>query len=129
MFDRLIGGDVEGMYPFVCAILHECLLLGWPEHYIANALKSIPKRHQSPLVRALRVIGRSLKKVPFHSLVSITEIADKLQADSLHGAILDAMAPAPAQESKQHFSSPFPFTKALLRLLREWLEREHFEQE
>ena len=71
MYDRLVAGRLEHMHIHICALIHEVLRLGWPQHYVSNAMQSIPRRHRSPLVQHIRFMGRSMRRRSFQDIACL----------------------------------------------------------
>ena len=119
MYDRLVGGDAEHMQLHCCALVHECFRLGWPQHYISNALRAMPSRHQPQLVRELRFVGRALKKNEYSTVIDMPSFSLQTHS-SLHERVICVMASAEAQASRSINTTPWlPFTRALLQFLQQ----------
>ena len=110
------------MFMHMAAFLNEFMLLGWPHHYGANALKSLPHRHESELIRAMRKLGRLMRKHNFNDIVNMQELRQEANSNPLHKRIVRCMAPPVVQTRKDQYES-FPFTRALLKFLRGYISK------
>ena len=112
MLDQLVGGDADQMHIFCFAMVYECLRLGWPLQYVSNALRSLPCRHQSQLVRELRILGRRLRKCEFADVIDIHGLAVEAQMSALYLRVSEAMSPRKQDIMKKTWNERFPFTCA-----------------
>ena len=69
-FDHIVQGSLPGMCSHLCALYMEIHNLGWPRVWLSNALRSIPRRHSSHVIRACRMFGRAWK---YFDVVSLTK--------------------------------------------------------
>lgn len=115
MYDRLVGGDADGMFLHTCCLILEFLRLGWPQHYITNSMQSVPRRHQSPFVTEVRRLGRRIRQEGWEALFEIKSLSREAIGHPLHGRIFDCMATR-KQEKPAH-AEMFPFTQAWIRAL------------
>ena len=60
-FNHLVQGQVEYMFVITVAVVAEPYWLGWPSTYIWKSMRSIPRRHQSPFIIAVRRLSRAVK--------------------------------------------------------------------
>ena len=118
MYDRLVAGMAEDMLLHICMLVFEVLQLGWPQHYVSNAVQSIPRRHRSPLVQHIRFMG-VMRKRNFHDMVQLSAMQDLAKKHPLQYRVLSCMAPPCAQDAAH--AEAFPFTGGLLMYLAERL--------
>ena len=117
MMDRLVKGDIDHMYLHVCVLVSEVLRLGWPQHYVANAMNSISRCHQSDLVRAIRTLGRAMRKCSFSTLVDYSELLRKATDNPMQTRVLSCMAVRnEVKEQPLIQKELFPFTRAAINM-------------
>ena len=98
----------------VMAFISEVLQLGWPSYFVSNALQSLPRRHQSDVVRMLRFFGRQMRKRTFQSMVDLPQLRMVAQADQLQNRLCNCMA----GELKDGQTEHFLFTKCLFKMVQ-----------
>ena len=116
----MVGGDVENMHIQVFCFINEVLRLGWPQQYVANALASLPRRHQSDFARAARYVGRTLRKHHFSIAVNIYELQAEVERCPLLLGMFKCMAPMSHQRPNDRVRSNrtnFPMTRFVFQML------------
>ena len=61
-FNRLCGGSLQTATVATAALIAETQRLGWPHLWIAKALVSLPRQHDSQFVRRVRQLGKHMRK-------------------------------------------------------------------
>ena len=61
--NHVSGGEIVNTEFFIFSLLLEIKMLGWPVKWIQKSLASIPKRHQSALVRFFRHMSTRIESL------------------------------------------------------------------
>ena len=111
--DKLMCGSSDHMVVCICALVGECLRLGWPLDYIVNAMQMIPRRHKSSFVTEVRRLARDINKFGFGAH-EIGLLQAYVQGDDTLQRVFECMAKAqtPSQDREDLY-----FTRLLTRFI------------
>ena len=70
MHNNIVGGSDIDVFVHIKLVMLEIHKLGWPKQWLARCLVNLPRRHNSPYIRACRRLGCELKRKPMEQLVS-----------------------------------------------------------